>query len=302
MTLLLHEEPAVSRLLTAGLLLAAISELERLGLPHPTAAAVLEATGASKTRAYELRAAVEAALPTLLRPPGRPPAPLPPVLQTGPDASAVMREAFDFLIAHPGAVIATASRQHYGDSYRHLALDLVVRHADLGLTAVADGMRVPLPTLQDWLAAPKTDPTVPEAAAVPDSDPTGPRIESILDAWRRWHGKFAPFCTFVRGELGIPYGDTLIGRILAVHAGRRPRRRPGRSPDEKATRGAFVAFFAGGQWVADGSPIKITLNGTAFTFNWELDVDAATGALVGASVRPPSVSMKIYVELNINFH
>ncbi len=289
MTLLLQEEPAVSRLLTAGLLLAAISELERLGLPHPNATAVLAATGASKTRAYELRAAVEAVLPTLLRPPGRPPTPPPPSM----DASAVMREAFDFLVAHPGAVIATASRQHYSDSYRHLVLDLVDRYADLGLAAVADGVRVPLPTLQDWLADPKPVEAAPAPGPAPDSDPTGPRIESILEAWKRWAGPFDPFCTFVRGELSIPYGDTLIGRILAVHAGRRPRRRPGRSPDEKAIRGAFVAFFAGGQWVADGSPIKITLNGTAFTFNWELDVDAATGALVGASVRPEEDSRAV---------
>ena len=69
---------SVSPNLTAGLLLAALPHLARLGLPRPTAAAVLEATGAGRTRAYELRAAVDDALGALQRSPGRPPAVAPP--------------------------------------------------------------------------------------------------------------------------------------------------------------------------------------------------------------------------------
>lgn len=279
MSLLPADGPTVAPLLTAGLLLAALSELDRLDLPHPTAAAVLAATGASRSRAYELRAAILEDLPTLLRPPGRPPAPTPPVV----DASVVMREAFDFVLAHPGAVVSTASRQSYADIYRHHVLDLVERHAALGVVAIADAVRVPLPTLMDWIAAPVAPGTV-QAEPVVD-DPAGPRIESIVDAWRRWAGAFAPFCVFVRGGLAIPYGDTQIGRILATHADRRPLRRGGRSADEKATRGALQRFFAGAQWIADGSPIGITINDATFTFNWELDVDVFSGAFVGASVR-----------------
>ena len=279
MPLLPADGPTVSPLLTAGLLLAALPELDRLDLPHPTVAAVLDATGASRSRAYELRAALLEDLPTLLRPPGRPSAPPPPVV----DASVVMREAFDFVLAHPGAVIASASRRAYSDDYRHLVLDLLERHAALGLPALADAVRVPLPTLTDWLAAP-TEPKIVKAEPTRE-DPAGPRIESIVDAWRRWQGAFAPFCVFVRDGLAIPYGDTLIGRILATHAGRRPRRRDGRSPDEKATRGAFLTFFPGAQWIADGSPIGITINDVTFTFNWELDVDVFSSAFVGASVR-----------------
>ena len=279
MSLLPADGPTVSHLLTAGLLLAALPELDRLDLSHPTVAAILEATGASRSRAYELRAILLAVLPTLLRPPGRPPAPPAPVV----DASVVMREAFDFVVAHPGAVTASASRQDYSLDYHHLVLDLVARHAALGLPALADAVRVPLPTLTGWLAKP-TEPKNVRTEPTRD-DPAGPRIESIVDAWRRWKGRFAPFCVFVRDSLAIPYGNTLIGRILATHAGRRPRRRDGRSSDEKAMRGSFIRFFAGAQWIADGSPINITINDVTFTFNWELDVDAFSGAFVGASLR-----------------
>jgi hypothetical protein len=118
-----------------------------------------------------------------------------------------------------------------------------------------------------------------------EDDATDARIASIVEAWRRWEGPFSAFCAFVRAELRIPYGDTLIGRILAVRAGRRPKRRPGRSPDEKATRKAMVFFHAGAQWFQDGSPIAVTLNGRTFTFNREVAVDGWSAALVGASLR-----------------
>ncbi len=91
--------------------------------------------------------------------------------------------------------------------------------------------------------------------------------------------------TLVRGELAIPFGTALVRRILAVHAGRRGKRRSGRSPDEKALRTSLIAFFPGAQWFADGSAIVLTLNGRRYRFNWELDVDGASGAMVGASVR-----------------
>ena len=62
-------------LLVAALLLAAGEHLRALSLPHPTVQQVTEATGASRSRAYELRDALLAGLPSLLRPVGRPPAP-----------------------------------------------------------------------------------------------------------------------------------------------------------------------------------------------------------------------------------
>ena len=66
--------PAVSPLLITALLLAARRHLCRLRLPHPTARQIFEATGATHSRAYELKDALLALLPTLERPVGRPPA------------------------------------------------------------------------------------------------------------------------------------------------------------------------------------------------------------------------------------
>lgn len=284
MTLLHQEEPAVSPLLNAGLLLAAIPRLDALGLPHPTAAEVLAATGASKSRAYELRAEVEAILPTLQRPPGRPPAP-PPDREDGCDVGAISQEILAFLMSHPGAAVTGEARQRYSDGFRCKVLELAERHPELEIAALARAVGVPAPTLQDWLTAPRPAPAEPDDAPALESDPTEPRIASILEAYRRWDGDFAPFCNFVRTALSIPYGDTLIGRILAVYAGRRPQRRGGRSSDEKALRGALIRFFSGAQWFADGSPISLVINGKTFTFNWELVVDASSGALVGASLR-----------------
>ena len=262
--------------------------LADLGLPHPTAAQVLAKTGASKSRAYELRGRVRALLTTLIRPPGRPVAPPPPPV----DPTAISQAVVAFLMNHPGAVTGTPTRRRYSDGFRHYVLELAEQHAGLAVGLLAEAVGVPAPTLQDWLATPAPPPAAVPPAAVPpptktetDQDPTAPCIASIVDAWGRWEGGFSPFCAFVRAALAIPYGKTLIGRILGTHADRRPSRRPGRSPDEKALRGAFLSFFPGAQWFADGSPIKITLNDHAFVFNWELDVDGDSGALVGCSLR-----------------
>lgn len=275
------EEPAVASIVTAGLLLVAVSFLEKLGLPRPSATAVVEATGVSKSRAYEVRTDILALLPTLLRPPGRPAAE--PRLPA--DTSAISRDMLAFLMKHPGAVSAGAVRQRYSDAFRHRVVELAEQNRELDIAQFAEAVGVPAATVEDWLAVPAAPP--PAAPRVPAdvADATHPQIASVLEAWSRWDGDFAAFCTFVRTELAIPFGATFIGRILEVLAGRRGKRRSGRSPDEKALRKALIAFFPGAQWFADGSSIVLTLNGRRFRFNWELDVDGATGALVGASVR-----------------
>ena len=278
MSVLPSEEPAVPPVVVAALLFAANMRLADLGLPHPTAAQVLDATGAGRTQAYDLAKRILSILPTLLRPPGRPPAPPSPPVDTG----AISLEALTFLRAHPGAAITVGTRHTYSDGFRHFILDLVARHADLGRARLSEAVGVPLDTLRDWLDASVAP---PEPATPVDADVASERIAAIVEAWRRWDGPFSAFCAFVRAELRIPHGDTLVGTLLAAHAGRRPKRRPGRSADEKASRNAMAFFHPGAQWFQDGSPIAITLDATTFTFNWELTVDGWSAALVGASVR-----------------
>lgn len=272
----------VAPALVAALLLAANPFLAALGLPHPTAADILGATGAGKSRAYELCAQLLAILPGLLRPPGRPIAPRPAPV----DTSAITLEAYAFLRAHPGAAISNKTRHTYSDGFRRFILDLAERHADLDRGLFAEAIGVPLDTLKDWLDRPVPPAQLAPAAPTEDDALTNAQIASVAAAWRRWDGPFSVFCTFVRADLAIAFGDTLVGRILNVETGRRPKRRPGRSADEKAMRKALISFFAGGQWFEDGSPITLTVNGRRFTFNWELLVDGFSGALVGCSVRP----------------
>jgi hypothetical protein len=268
----------------AALLLTSIPHLRDLGLTHPTATEVLAATHTSRSRAYALKARLEALLVELVRPVGRPPASPPTPVDTGE----VSRAVLDFVMEHPGCIHLGRTRRRYSDTFRCFILDLIARHPDLDLAALADAARVPLGTLKDWLrggreAVEQTESPLP---VEPDTDPTrGPQIETILTAWKDWTGSFIAFCDHVQRHLRIPCGRTMISRILEAGGVRIRKRRPGRTPDESALRGQFETFFPGAQWSADGSPIQVTVDGETYSFNLELEVDTHTAALVGMSLR-----------------
>jgi hypothetical protein len=273
--------PDVSPVVLAGLLFAARKELDRLGLRHPTLDEILEATGVGRSRAYEVAAMIPGVLAGLVRPPGRPPAP-PPTHQESNELSDRVR---DYLMDHPGCVTGRGRRRSYSTGFRWFVLDLIDAHSGLALTEVAASVGVPLPTLRDWLRAGRPEPEPPGDATLAADEAATVRIETILHEWEQWEGDFVPFCDHLREHLRIPYGRTLVASILEQIGARFPRRRPGRSPDEKAMRGAFETFFPGAQWEGDGSPIGVRVFGRAFAFNLELMVDARTGAVVGLSVR-----------------
>lgn len=281
MPLLPSEEPAVSPLLTAGLLLAALPHLDRLDLPRPTATAVVEALSVSRSRAYELRAAVDDVLPTLGRPAGRPPAPTPAPI----DVSPILRACRDFAYDHPGAVGGSGVRRRYTDAFRKLILDLLVTHRSVSLDAFSDAAGVPLATLRDWLGggtAATTSPTTLTGAVPPD--PTQPQVETLLTLWSTWKGGFAAFCRHANEDWRLPFRRTLIASILAAHGVRFAKRRSGRSPDEDALRGQFLTYFPNAQWVGDGALVTATVDGQTFPFNLELIVDPCSGAFTGVAV------------------
>lgn len=281
MPLLPPEEPAVSPLLAAGLLLAALPHLDRLDLPHPTAAAVVDALGVSRSRAYELRVAARDALPTLTRPVGRPSAPEPPPI----DVSPILRACRDFVYEHPGAVGGTGARRRYTDAFRRFVLKLLVTHRDVSLGAFADAAGIPLATLRDWLAGGMAATTTPPTlAAVVPPDPTQPQVETLLSLWSTWKGSFGAFCRHANEDWRLPFRKTLIAEILAAHGVRFAKRRSGRSPDEDALRGQFLTYFPNAQWVGDGALVTATIDGQTFAFNFELVVDPCSGAFVGATV------------------
>jgi len=282
--------PPVAPVAVAALLLAARRFLDEYHLPQPTAEAVLSATGAGRSRAYELAGRLVRLLAGLARPPGRPAAP-PPAPPAPTAGEAIAREVIDYLMAHPGAVTGEA-RRRYSDGFRQHVLELRARFAAVDGPAFAAAVSVPEKTLADWCHAQATAPgpvaAEPAGTEPAGAEPTGPaaspRIQAILAAWSTWDGPFVPFCDHVERELRIPYGRTFIASILELHGVRLPRRRTGRSPDELALRGAFCTFFPGAQWVGDGMAVPIVINGESFTCNLELDVDACSAALVGAAV------------------
>lgn len=289
---LADSRPAVSPLVTAALLLVARRYLGNLGLLRPTARQILEATGASHSRAYELKDEIVKILPDLERPVGRPRAEPPPQV----DTSSITDGVLSFIMEHAGCVYTRIKRQRYSDAFRRFILELCELHREVPLQAFADAAHVPLGTLKDWLRGGQKDADLP-VVAEPDPVTTG-RVEMILDQWKQWKGSFHVFCEHISLNLRIPYGRTLIASILEQYGVRIPRRRPGRSPDEKALKDAFETFFPGAQWQGDGSPIPVQVGEQRFDFNLELMVDAHSDADVGISVRDEEDSQAVIDALN----
>ena len=263
-----------------------------LDLPHPSVTQVIAATGASRSRAYELRDALLAVLPSLQRPVGRPSAPPPTSTTTDDAAHALSLDVLRFLMEHPGCVYGGVERRRYDDAFRRFVLSLRERHADVELERFAAAIVVPLGTLKEWLGtspiadtAEPTDGEAPSADEEGDATPESAQIQAVLSGWKTWSGPFGAYCHHVRDVLRIPFGRSLVTNILFAHGERRPRRRAGRSPDEQALRRSFGTFFPGAQWVGDGSPIVVTVGGQRFGFNLELMVDTSSGGFVGMSVR-----------------
>ena len=289
-------EAELAPVLAAGLLLAVRASQAQYDLPSPTAAEVVQRTGVSRARAYEVRSEILEGLPSLLRPVGRPrrtPTEAPPSrLIEVPIA------ALEYLAVHPGALTVGQGRRHYSDGFRRFALELRARYGELERKDFARALTVPAKTLDDWLRgagieapeptgeeAPAADATTVPNVTLPPESARLERVQTILSAWEGWSGTFGAFCRHVEEHLRVPYKRTLIANLLEQHGLRPPRRRPGRSPDERALRAQFQTFFPGAQWSADGTPLTVEVGGERFTFNLELVVDPASGAFVGLSIR-----------------
>jgi len=289
---------AVSPLVLAGLLLAARTLLVALGLPCPTADAIVEATGATRSRAYEISSAIVALLPSLVAARGRPPKASPAPTTSASDTAKLTRSVLAFVMEHPGCVDHD-ERRRYSDGFRHFVLEQHAAHAALEIEAFAAAVHVPLGTFKDWLRTPRTA-CAPTTAAAPSLAPTAESLhfQTVIDAWRRWTGSFLGFCDHVRTHLLVPFGRNLVRATLEAHGLRPVSRRAGRSPDESALRGAFKTYFSGAQWVGDGMQVPVVLDDERFILNFELDVDAHSGAFVGVSVRDEEDSAAVIEALD----
>src|SRR5262249_18272700 len=239
--------------------------------------------GASRSRAYELREELRHVLPSLLRPVGRPPSP--PRNVDRDVALALCGVTMAFIKAHPGCVSERPERHYYSDVFRRFILELREQHSHVELEHFATAVTIPLGTLKEWLAAGIRSGADDASEVIGDTNAPGAvqpsaEIQVVLASWKGWEGTFRDFCKYLREEQRVSFGPALISNILSVYGKRRPRRRPGRSPDEDALRNAFATFFGGAQWTGDGSPVAVTLNGERFVFNLELMVELLAVNLV----------------------
>jgi len=154
MSAVAHSDRSVSSLVIAALLLCAREFLLRLKLPRPTVAQIIAATGATRSRAYELKDALLAQLPTLQRPVGRPAALPPPAAS---NATAKLSVAvISYMAAHPGCVYGGAARRRYSDAFRAFVIELRERHPDVATELFAAAVVIPVGTIKDWLATGST--------------------------------------------------------------------------------------------------------------------------------------------------
>src|SRR5690606_5206923 len=188
---------------TAGLILAAraLASTHAPALSMPAAAQIVAATGATRSRAYELRDAILGVLLTLARPPGRPKAQREPA----PDSAlAELRgEVLRFVMQHPGCVHDGPGRSRYAESFRLFVLELRERHVELSLTDFATAVLLPIGTLEDWLRPGRTAATAEPLASATDAEIAEPdirqtHVETLLAQWRSWNGDFSSFCAHVR--------------------------------------------------------------------------------------------------------
>ncbi len=265
----------------AGLLLAARVYLTRLGLTHPSTGDILAATGASRTRAYAQRAVILRDLACMNPAPGRPAS---AAAASGDTLAAITRRVLAFLMRHPGAVSSRGRRRSYSDAFRRFVLALRAEYRQLGSEAFALAVQIPAAALRAWQRrSPRGG-----AAVGPRSMPAIPRgdgpLAAVARAWQQWDGTFTHFCEHIQRNLGIPWQRCTVAARLASLGLRQPRARPARRIDARAPRGSFATYFPGAQWVSDGSTVTIHLNAQRFRFNLQLVIDAASGAILGASV------------------
>jgi hypothetical protein len=299
MTGLAEATANVSPHVTAAVLLLSRSMSEPLGLPSAGVDEILVATGAKRSRAYELRAELAALLPALQRPPGRPAAP-PEAEPDGSEAQPVTSAVLGFVMGQPGSVHGGRTRGHYSDGFRHFIVGLRDEHAAMALEHFASAAHLPLGTVKDWLSTPllPTEATPLEPIVPPPEAPEGSgiaaHIQTVVTTWQTWSGTFSDFSDYVRKHCRVPMGQTAIGTILEAHGVRIPRRRPGRSPDEKAQKGTFRTYFPGAQWEGDGMIFAMELDQVRFTFNVEPMVDSYSAGFVGlASLRDAEDSQAV---------
>ena len=214
----------VSPSIIAGLLLTALPHQRAFGLPCYSVSQVLDASEPGSSAAYEVKARLEALLPTLRLPRGRPCKPAP-----APAPTTVTADLLQFVYDHPGCVSGGEARRNYSDAFRLFILDQLQEHREVDLQALADAAQVPLGTLKDWLRGGNRGLQPAPRSKRPPPEQRSSQVQTVLAEYKRWEGNFTSFCDHVQFHHRLPFGSTLIGSILRSHGVRTPKTRQGRS-------------------------------------------------------------------------
>jgi transposase InsO family protein len=230
---------------------------------------------------------LEALLPDLTKPRGRPAA-APPPSDVG---HSLLRAAYEFLLANPGAAHGKGVRRIYGTAFRAFVFEQMSTDkpgATMTHEQVADTLGIPFGTLKSWLSPPNARisrdlPQPPAVAGPPPVEVPDPVVATIIQEFDAWRGGFTAFCEHLWKNHRVPYRRTFISSVLHALGRRAPKRRGG-SKTPPWSNGTFRSFFPGFQWLADGKTVVLEFNGTRYAFNLEPIHDVAADATVGVVV------------------
>jgi len=284
---------------------------------------ILELTGASRSRAYEICRRLPELLPRLFNPPGRK-----QVAVADSATAAISSAVIEYLMENPGAVCRTGAHARYSDDFRRFVVSLAQQADDLTVRQMSELIRVPEGTLKDWLN-PGTYGGSSSQAAVSDTEPG-----SASGGTAAAHPSVAPAQTDVvptqeqsdlepQPAVTVPPYDPL--EIYCRHADVRTiitqyrhwtgdfvsfydhlrkhhsiphgrtfistllqavgLRSPRRSPGTAYwSRGTFRNLFPGAHWMGDGTTMAIAFNGHWHVFNVQAVVDTASDAVLSFEV------------------
>ena len=219
-------------LVTAGVLLAARSLSEPHGVPQPSVGEILRLTGATRSRAYEIKDALQAVLPTLARPPGRPRVESAPGPANAPELVGIAVEMIQFLKQSPGCV-QSGARDHYADCFRRFVIELRERHAEVAAAEFAAAIDLPLGTLEDWMRCVRPVTVAADAFAAEDSAAV---TEAFTQGAQTTGGQPLACLLDNRPSNHTPEVDAALGDTMRIRA------TPGRAQNKAHAEGAFGLF------------------------------------------------------------
>jgi hypothetical protein len=201
----------------ASLLLCAHNSLRELGLPGPSATEIITATGAGKTRAYELSRTLAQSLGTLQGGPGRPRKTVSEPAASGAALAQLTHNVFEFIYDHPGAVRRLAHRLHPTPEFKRFLVEQADAFPQLDTETLAATVAIPASTLREWLReaqAPEpteaAELTTPAPSLATAMMPTDLKVQTLVAEWEAWRGTWSGFRSHMQEHHRLGLGSTMM--------------------------------------------------------------------------------------------